>query len=358
MQAIPSEYGRLGISAEDFRAAPHGFFLFALGLFGFFHWLYYAFAHSFTAYPTTHLMGAAGLILALFPLARLPFFILVAAMAMDSVLQAPVLSNHTMLKNFLLLAILAAGLETLLRRESWIFFIQRFAPAGRWLLIGMYFYGVFHKINTGFLDPEVSCATALWREMPFPEFVRENVFLHVTGIWATFIFEGAIVALLLFRPTRHLGIFFGIAFHSLLAISGYAFYPTFSTLTIALHCLFLPAWAHIRVAENSRVMHALQRLRSPGGLLLCAVIASVIAGYAALGMLISTALGWVLIIAPFAFLVLHFGRESIDTPVSGNDFRVLPAGVLALTPAWIPILAALFFFNGATPYLGLPYTHI
>lgn len=348
-----SLHNRMHVAPEDFRAAPHGFFLFAMGLFGCFHWLIYLFSYAAPDYPTTYLMGAAGLALVLFPLARLPFVILIGALAVDSILQAPVLSNHTMLKNFLLLAILAAGIETLVRRESWAFFIQRFAPAGRWLLVGMYFYGVFHKINAGFLDPEVSCATALWREMPFPESIRENVFLHVTGIWATFIVEGAIVALLLFRATRHLGIFLGIAFHSLLAISGYAFYPTFSTLTIALHCLFLPAWSHLRLAESPRVMHALNRLRSPGGLIVGSTVAAAIAIYAALGMLLSAALGWLLVILPFALLVLRFGREAVHGPELPAGLRVVPSGVLALRPPWVPLIAALFFFNGAAPYLGL-----
>lgn len=344
---------RLKLCADSFGSAPHGFFLFALGLFGCFHWLSYTFSYAAPGYPSTHLMGLAGLALVLFPLAKLPFLVLIAAMAVDSALQAPVLSNHTMLKNFLLLAILLAGVETLARRESWAFFIQRFAPAGRWLLIGMYFYGVFHKINSAFLDPDVSCAAALWLAMPFPAWITESTFLHVTGIWATFIFEGAIVVLLIFRPTRHLGIFFGIAFHGLLAISGYAFYPTFSTLTIALHCLFLPAWAHLRLAESPLVLHALNRLRSPAGLLLIAIVASAIVGYAAVGMLESAALAWLLVILPFAFLVLHFGREAVDGAERPPGLRVVDSAVLAGRPLWVSLIAVLFFFNGATPYLGL-----
>ena len=30
----------------------------------------------------------------------------------------------------------------------------------RYLLAIMYFYGIFHKINTDFLNPQVSCAVA------------------------------------------------------------------------------------------------------------------------------------------------------------------------------------------------------
>ncbi len=343
----------LDLAPEDFQAAPHGFFLFTLGFFAVFHW-FYALWYPTPAYPSTHLIGIAGLTLALFPLARTPLVILIGALVTDAVLQAPVFSNHTMLKNFLLLGMLAAAVDTAVRQASWAHFLGRVAMAGRWLLVGMYFYGVLHKINTGFLDPEVSCAGALWQMMPFPAFITHNLFIEITGIWATFIFEAAIVLLLLIRATRHLGIFFGISFHAVLALSGFEFYPTFSTLTIALHCLFLPPWAHLRMAEEPRVIHWLGRLRSPGGLAMIGIVLGVLVGYAWLGMLEAVALGWLALITPFAFLVLRFGREELDRPhVYPEDQRYKSGPVLPFRPYWVPVLVALYMFNGATPYLGL-----
>jgi len=324
---------------------PHGYFLFIFGVFGFCHWISYAFEWS-QATLLTHAIGLAGLALALFPFSRPALIFLVGALAIDAVLQAPMFSNHTMLKNFLLLGMLAAGLQTIISQDDWASFMQRIALCGRWLLIGMYFFGVLHKVNTDFLDPENSCATALWLAMPFPSIITESTFIHITGIWATFIVEGAIVALLIWRRTRHLGIFFGIGFHALLALSGYAFYATFSTLTIALHCLFLPPLAHRRISEHPLFTRALSWLRTPAGWAVIALVTVVLAGYAAIGMYIATALGWLLlIIIPFAVMVLKTGRDRTDGERSD------PA--LPLRPAWVPLLGVLFLFNGFTPYLGL-----
>lgn len=335
------------------RALPHGFFLFVLGAFGASHWISYAFNYA-TASWATHLIGLAGIVLACRPAARPAFLILMAALLVDTAIQAPVYSNHTMLKNFLVLITLCAGAESLLRRKGWDFFIERIAGGGRWLLIGMYFWGVFHKINSDFLDPDVSCATAQWMAMPFPTPITESAFLHVTGIWATFIIEAAIVTLLLLRQTRHLGIFFGIAFHGLLALSGYAYYPTFTLLTIALHCLFLPPRAHLQFLENPAVATATNRLRSPFGILLVALIFAAMVAYAWLEMFVSVALAWLLlVIVPFAYLVLRFGREANEITPGSQRQSAGRLPVLPLRPLWIPAMALLFFFNGATPYLGL-----
>ena len=120
----------------------------------------------------------------------------------------------------------------------------------------MYFFGVFHKLNTGFLDPSVSCAVALWQNMPQPLNHLDGAAIQYLTIYGALAVELLIFLMLLLRRFRHLGILIGVGFHMLLALSGYAMYAPFSMLSVALHCLFLspqsarqivdsPAWQRV-----------------------------------------------------------------------------------------------------------------
>src|SRR5690606_19930524 len=75
---------------------------------------------------------------------------------------------------------------------------------------------------------------------------------------------------LLVPRTRWLGIIAGVQFHSFLALSQYAFYPTFSMLTVALHLLYLSPDAASRIVTSPRwvrfmVVPLLQRAIVLGG---------------------------------------------------------------------------------------------
>lgn len=338
--------GREGLEAgKGWQKAPYGFFLFTFGVFGFLHFLIYAYNYGVGLYPSSYAVGVLGLALALFPLSRRIFLLLIAALAIDGLLQAPVFSNHSMLKNFLVLGVLVAGLEAWLRGESWRWFIGRFATVGRWLLLLMYFFGVFHKVNTDFLDPAVSCAVVLLQHMPLPDMIVGQAWLHWPAMYGTLVIETFIVACLLIPSLRQLGVYLGIAFHSLLALSGYSFYAPFSTLTIALHCLFLPPLAHAWLESDADTRARLQRARRPLGLAVLGLYALGLTALAANGSYAQLGIMW--LILPIGLLVVI--RASGVSPAAVN-FRDGPA---LRAPVWAWLLIALFFFNGITPYLGL-----
>ena len=222
----------------------------AWGLFAYLHVLVYAFQFSAQMHVTTWLIAPLGLTLAYFPRSRRLFVALLIVMLVDAWRQMPALSNHTILKNIFLLALLLSGAWHALRGDRWRDFLADAAPIGRAALVCMYIFGVFHKINRDFLNPEVSCAVVLWREMPaFLAWIDFPTF-HQIAIWGTLAVETAILLCLLSRRGRHAGIVFGIGFHSLLALSGYAIYAPFSTLTIALHLLFLDRESARRIVES------------------------------------------------------------------------------------------------------------
>jgi predicted DCC family thiol-disulfide oxidoreductase YuxK len=245
--------------------APWLLFHQALGVFALLHTLVNTFQFNFQVYPSTWLIAALGLGLVLQPASTRLAAALLIAFAVDAWAQLPALSNHTVIKNFLLLAIGACALRQMWRGGDWTAFYRDFAPTGRVLLVVMYVFGVFHKINTDFLDPEVSCAVALWRQMPaFLRWIDFTAF-HYAAIYGTLVIETVILACLLLPRTRTVAIGVGIAFHSLLALSAYAMYVPFSTLTIALHLLFIeeesaarilssPPWRALR-GEMERVLH-------------------------------------------------------------------------------------------------------
>ena len=66
---------------------------------------------------------------------------------------------------------------------------ERMRVVARALLAVMYFYGIFHKINTDFFDPTVSCAVALYDPLASGFGLAGNPIGHQVAIWSTFIIE-------------------------------------------------------------------------------------------------------------------------------------------------------------------------
>jgi len=185
------------------------------------------------------------------------------ASTISAIAQAPVGSNHTIVRNFVVLGYWISFIYAMLRGLKWSDIFTNFTTAGQACLVVMYFFGVFHKINTDFLNPETSCATALWREMPWPLHLIDHPIMHYLAIYGTFVVEGVLVLMLFSRRFRHIAVVFGILFHLMLALSNYSMYISFTTLAIALHCLFLNEES-ARNIQNSRLMIAVKtRIQNP-----------------------------------------------------------------------------------------------
>ena len=114
------------------------------------------------------------------------------------------------------------------------------AGPGRWILAGMYFYGIYHKINVDFLDPEVSCAVVLYRTLAGLVSLENWSFGHYGAIYSTFIIEAIAMVALFFHRLKFLGFAVGIPFHVIIGFTGYAYYKDFSTIVLVLYALFLP----------------------------------------------------------------------------------------------------------------------
>lgn len=312
------------------------------GLFSVLHVIIYLFRYTpFEWLPTSPVLFLLGFLMFLHPASVRIWVLLLAVMALDAWLQAPLSSNHTVLKNFWVLAMLLGGLYAWIRGIGFEDFFRNIRPVGQSLLLIMYFYGVFHKINSGFLDPEVSCAVDLWRAMPFFLSWLDVTWFYYVAIYGVLVIEAMIIAALLFSGTRHAGIVIGILFHGLLALSGYAMYAVFSTLTISLHVLFLTPDGALNAVKSPLWRVYDDFVKKP--LLVFAVILvfAAIAFSAIMRDFSGVSYIWGVLISPLVVSIALYGSGRLHQPVIWSRWR------------WVNVVSLAFFVNGAMPYMGL-----
>lgn len=336
--------GRSRIKEDSEYRGIINIFSFFFGVFCFLHFLVYAYHFRLPLYPTTYLVPVLGVGLILKPESRRLLAIVLLTLFVDGVLQAPVFSNHTILKNSLVVTMLLAGVYSWLRGGGEAKFYSSFAAVGRGLLLTMYFFGVFHKINHGFLDPSVSCAVALWREMPayLPSF-EGDVFAYIKS-YGTLVIETLIFIFLLSRRFRSAGIAFGIAFHSILALSGYSLYAPFSMLTVVLHTLFLsPHHANEVLSSRSwvRMRSSLKLVRMRVALVVYLVV---VWGLAYFGQYSSVGLLWIVAMLTPYYAIFSLHRH--DDEWSVKD-------IFIARPLLFNLISLAFIVNCFSPYLGL-----
>jgi len=334
--------GRLAMDPAD--QARNELFLTAFGIFSWLHLLVYAFQFGAPIFPSTIAIGLLGVWLSVRPLEKRLVITLIVLMVADAWFQAPSHSNHTILKNFLLFGALLAGAWHSIRGNTFEEFMRSVIVISRWLLLIMYFFGVFHKINAGFLNPETSCSTALWGQMPaWLGWIPFSSFGHLTS-WGTLVIETTLCLALLSQRFRRFGILSGIIFHSLLALSGYALYATFSMLSLLLHLSFLSA-ADARCVTSSKLWEKWQSVRRTStGLVATGAYAGLLLLLAWNGSYAEVGLIWIILVSPLVGMLISQPSE----PES-----IGPKQLLALEPKILYIVPLLFFINGFAPYLGL-----
>lgn len=344
--------GRAPIRGDDAGwEALFQVFAIVFGLFSIVDFFYFAFrASAFEVYPSTWLILICGTGLLLQPGSKRIFIVLIAAMLVDAWLRAPLQSNHTILKNFLLIAFLGSASWHALKGSRWSDFFRDAVPVGRVLLLTMYFYGVFHKINEGFLDPSVSCAVVLWTAMPWPLHLLDHPVIHYLTIYGTFVVETVIVVMLLSRRWRRWGIVLGVGFHGLLALSGFAMYPAFSTLTIALHTLFLSPERARRIVNGENYQGLIAGLRSRKGAVLLPSVMLFVAWFAIARDFNMLAFTWLSLAALVVGAILFPGRPVSHEPAGAASWE---GSLLWSRLTWLNAVGVLFFLSCALPYAGL-----
>lgn len=186
---------------------------------------------------------AAAMLVAMNPRKTGLLLALAVLMSLLYALRLPVSSNNQTIALFMNGGIIAAFVLQAARGGTWNardIPYEQLRVIARGLLAVMYFYGIFHKINTGFLDPQVSCATALYQPLARPFGLENNLFGQYAAIYATFIVEAIAIVCLYWRRFFWVGLLVSLPFHYFIPISGYSWYLDFSSLVFALYMLSVP----------------------------------------------------------------------------------------------------------------------
>jgi len=127
--------------------------------------------------------------------------------------------------------------------------MARLEPVLRVELLVVYFFSFWHKLNRDFLDPQLSCGTALFAQLQraVPILPPPPADVAALSIYATLVLEAGIPLLLIVRRTRALGVVVGWLFHFILGVGG--FY-SFSATMMALLLLYAPPTLSERLAEQ------------------------------------------------------------------------------------------------------------
>lgn len=275
----------------------------------------------------------------------------------DYLAHLPSASNHYLMAFFVNVGILIAAIYCVLDNRknnrpilaidaSQMFSI--FSVAGRYLLLIMYFFGIYHKINTDFLDPSVSCASALWDAGLGKFGLAGATWGHYLAIYTTFVVEGLAIFFLFTPKWKYWGFAIGMPFHLFIGFTGFAFYMDFCTLCIALYILFLPK---LYVERFDQFYNGfLQKLKlSPTqfgtGLIVLYIVYYIVGIKIGIRNPILHMPVFALYAIPFYLSFLLWSRNA--------TFASIPDFFATRRHHAITLLVALFFINGVLPYVGL-----
>lgn len=308
------------------------------------YWLHFHPVHT----PAVAVICVVGFLAAIYSHHRAAALALSIAGIIVIGLRLPWIPTHLMMELFLYLGILAAWTGLLVQTRSseramddyW----QRYAPLGRWLLILMYFYGTFHKINPVFLSPDTSCAIPFIKGVPIISSLADQNWAKILAIYGTLIVEAAAMCMLLIPRLKYYGMLMGMSFHWFIGISAFGTLAHFSAFALALHAFFIPSDAPRRFIEDQSVPEWI-RTRWFRQVATILIVLPPFA-FALLGnwTLMNTHFGLSSLV--FILFVLRYGRSQAPA----RSVRLVSQSVA------VNMLAVAFFINGAAPYIGLRTT--
>lgn len=216
--------------------------------------------------PTVFLSIATAFVAALFPTRTWALLTLSVGQLIAISVRFPHVADHLVMELALNFSIVASFCYLAIRKRSLAVttaeIFELFSPIGRWLLIVMYFFGTFHKINPGFMSLEASCAIPFINGLPFPDALLGNAWIQWSAIYGTLILEFIAMLLLLSARTKYVGMLLGMSFHFTIGISTFGTLAHFSAFAMALHTLFLPSSIGSRLEAEPLLPQFLRRPES------------------------------------------------------------------------------------------------
>ena len=299
--------------------------------------------------PLIFLSIATALIAAVFPARTWALLTFSCGQLLAISLRFPYVADHLVMELFLNLSIVASFCILAIRKRSLEVttteMFELFSPVGRMLLIVMYFFGTFHKINPGFMSLEASCAIPFIKGLPLPDAVSANAWIQWGAIYATLILEFIAMLLLLSARTKYFGMLLGLSFHLLIGVSTFGTLAHFSAFAMALHTLFLPSSFAKRLDAESAIPAFLRRPHSFQFVTIILIMLQVSfalhMGFTRQGYLVNSL--FVAFGVTLMYLVLKHGQiRAEDAP-----YRLRSSfAALNLIPIW-------FTLHCISPYIGL-----
>lgn len=316
--------------------------LFAMGLV--FH---YSDSQPLAVFPVL----LAGLPALIFPGSVAAAALVIATGATVAVLSLPAAANHLVVSLLVALALGTAAVWALAVRSRPGSFVERWIAATRGpvglVLLVVYLFTVFDKLNTAFFTPAFSCGADLLGEliwlnglgdvMPSPAFGQ---FVAV----ATVVVEAVILVLLAVPRLRYWGMLLGVGFHSILAFA--SFYD-FATVVFAVYVLLAPTEVFAGLRSRTTALRRLGLAGFAAHVLLSLVSSSADSPASPIVLSWHTllALTWLVAVGPFMYALLRGYRAA---QVAG-----LPTPAWHLRPVVLMLVPLLALANGLTPYLGI-----
>ncbi|MGB0507355.1 MAG: DCC1-like thiol-disulfide oxidoreductase family protein [Pikeienuella sp.] len=334
--------GRRFMAPEnDGDIAKRQIFAFLFGVFTLFHVIAYFFRYQNEPSFDLFALGAVAAVTTLRPASMRALLALFAMSLISGWVQAPLTSNHTFLRNIVALGFAIIFLVHLLRGKTFEQMFRDFSFLGGLALMVMYVFGVFHKINTGFLDPEISCGPALWAKMPPPLSWLGGPVIDQMAIWGTYMVETALLIGLITNRFRHISIVVGIGFHLLLSATNFSMFIPFTMLAISLHALFLSP----KLAENITTSPLARWSLTVGGhpprSILFAIVVVGACFATLIGMFQAATLAALIMVGPLLIAIALNG--GVEQPSKLTRSGRMISG----------FVAAAFFFSCLTPYAGI-----
>jgi len=262
--------------------------------------------------------------------------------------SSPVSSNNKTTAFFLSVLVILSFLKNLISgrgisfdRDKIFYLIQ--GPS-KLILVFMYFLGIYHKLNTDFFNPNVSCAVELYKPIVSIIGQEGNMNLYWIPIYSTVIVETIAIIGLLFKRYCKFGLAVSIPFHIIIGFTGYAFYMDFSTIVLAMYALNINEESLKKLKNFYLKVFRSYWLKKTISLL---PIFFAIAIYVYVAIICRGICSYKSFMPIFAFysvpiyLILIFSKN-----IHQVRWKKSSSGLLYLIPL-------VFFLNGLSPYLGL-----
>jgi len=276
--------------------------------------------------------------------------------------EAPVMGNHWLVVTLISVAFLLTLVIEVVRSRSMrgnlVDVETALMPVARAVFFVFYTCTTLSKINRAFLNPVVSCATFFTDETA-RSLGWKSLDTAASPFWgraiaiAVIVIELSVVALLIVRRTRVLGVFVAVLFHGVIGLDGAHSFADFSALVYALLLLFLPADFFVavidRFAKFAQVVGRIVRLICGAVLVLVLVLQGLtLSNTWAHAMVDVRNVIWRLFSLGAALVMGWYllRRSGIGVDPSERA-SVLP------TARWVLVIPVIALLNGVTPYVGV-----